>query len=310
MRALIAGATGFVGSRLAPALLEDGLEVRCLVRDAASDAAGELEASGCELAEADLTASAGASEAFANVDVAYFLVHLMGRADDYPRAERDSGARFGAAAREAGVAQMVYLGGLGDDPASTHLQSRHAVAAALRREGPPLTYFRAGMVVGRGSESYVLLRDIALRLPAIPKAGWMRAKTQPIGIRDTIAYLRRAPSVPEAFGREVQIGGPDVMTPVEMIELMAAQLGRRPPTEVAVPGATPGAVSAGAGVVTRGDAAVAAELTHGLAVDTVVTDPSGADLFDLRTEPFAVSLQRAIEEEETVDEAPVEASPG
>ena len=298
MRALIAGATGFVGRHLAPALLDDGLEVRCLVRDCDSHAAGELRAAGCELAEADLTEPRDLGPVLADVDVAYFLVHLMGRVEDYATAERRSGADFGAAAGQAGVAQTIYLGGLGDDPESEHLRSRHAVAEALQESGPPLTYFRAGMVVGPGSESYVLLRDIALRLPVVPKADWMRAKTQPIGIRDTISYLRQAPAVPEARGREVQIGGPDVFTPLEMVELMAAQFGRCGPAEVSIPGATPGAVSAGASAVTRGDPAVAAELTYGLAVDTVVTDPSGAELFDVRPESFEVSLQRAIEEEE------------
>src|SRR4051812_8468488 len=187
MRALIAGATGFIGRRLAPALLEDGLEVRCLVRDAAAGPAGELEALGCELVEADLTNEMPLGDAVAEVDLAYFLVHLMGRVDDYAEAESRVATRFAAAARDAGVPQMVYLGGLGDDPASEHLRSRHDVAEALRHSGPPLTYFRAAMIVGPDSESYVLLRDIAMRLPAIPKAAWMRAKTQPIGVRDAIA---------------------------------------------------------------------------------------------------------------------------
>ena len=308
MRALIAGATGFVGRSLAPALLEDRLEVRCLARDAGTEAAAALSARGCELVEADLTRPVDLGEALADVDVAYFLVHLMGRDEDYAEAERLTAVRFAAAASEAGVGQVVYLGGLGDDPESEHLRSRHAVAEELRDGGPPLTYFRAGMVVGPGSESYVLLRDIALRLPAIPRAEWMQARTQPIGIRDTIAYLRRAPSVPEALGREIQIGGPDVLTPLEMIEVMSRELGRRPPRNLAVPGATPGAVSAGAGAVTTGDSKVAAELTYGLAGDSVVTDPSGAELFDVRPESFELSLQRAIEEEAVEDATPAGAS--
>src|SRR4051812_49766355 len=112
MRALIAGATGFVGRRLTPALLEDGLEVRCLVRDGRSAAARELAAR-CELVEADLTDATPLADAFAGVDLAYFLVHLMGQVDDYPKAEIRAATRFATAAREAGVAQMVYLGGLG-----------------------------------------------------------------------------------------------------------------------------------------------------------------------------------------------------
>src|SRR3954466_10745478 len=139
MRALIAGATGFVGRHLAPALLDDGLEVRCLVRDADSEVAEKLCVAGCELVEADLMQPYDVDTAFSGVDVAYFLVHLMGRAEDYARAERRLGAEFGAAARRAGVAQMLYLGGLGDDPESVHLRSRHEVAQELRKSGPPLT---------------------------------------------------------------------------------------------------------------------------------------------------------------------------
>jgi uncharacterized protein YbjT (DUF2867 family) len=303
MRALIAGATGFVGRRLAPALRRDGLDVRCLVRDAGSATAKSLAAEGCELHEADLTHAGDLRPAMEGVDIAYFLVHLMGRVADYSPLERRVAARFGAAARESGVSQLVYLGGLGGEGGSIHLRSRHEVAAALRACGPPLTYFRAAMIVGAGSESYILLRDIAERLPAIPTAAWMRTCTQPIGSRDVIAYMRRAPFVPEARGREVQIGGPRRLTPLELIDLMASALGRRPPRKLAIPGATPEAVSAGAGAVTRGDRAIAAELTFGLSSDTVVADPSGAALFDVRPEPIEISFQRAVEEDERIAEA-------
>jgi uncharacterized protein YbjT (DUF2867 family) len=301
MRALIAGATGFVGRRLGPALVEDGLEVRCMVRDADSAVARELAAAGCELLEVDL-GSAPPEAAFEGVDVAYFLVHMMGRVPGYANREREAATVFGAAALQAGAGQMVYLGGLGDEPDSAHLRSRHEVAAALRATGPPLTYFRAAMIVGAGSESYVLLRDIVERLPALPDAAWMRTRTQPIGIRDVIGYLRRAPLVSEARNREIQIGGPDVLSPLETIDLMARALGRRPPLKLAVPGATPGAVAAAAGAVTSGDAAIAAELALGLSSDTIVSDSSGAALFDLRPERLEIALQRAIEEDERAGE--------
>ena len=299
MRALIAGATGFVGRRLAPALIGDGLDVRCLVRDAASDGASGLRRAGCEIAEADLSREGDLAAAMEGVDVAYFLVHMMGREADYAAAERSAAARFARAAKEAGVDQIVYLGGLGDDPTSPHLLSREETARALADHGPPLTYFRAGMIVGAGSESYVLVRDIARRLPALPDPGWMRTRTQPIGIRDVIAYLRRVPFVEAAKGREVQIGGPDVVTPFEIVEQAARASGRTPPLRLPGTGATPGAVAAAVGTVTTGDRAVAAELTHGLSSDTTVSDPSGAALFeDVRPEPLDVILQRALEEDE------------
>src|SRR5690349_12576522 len=232
MRALIAGATGFVGRRLAPALVRDGLDVRCLVRDASSDAAADLLKAGCEIAEADLSHDADLAAAMDGVDIAYFLVHMMGRESDYASAERRAAERFAVAAKEAGVDQMVYLGGLGEDPTSSHLLSREETARALADNGPPLTYIRAGMIVGAGSESYVLVRDIARRVPLLPDPAWMRTRTQPIGIRDVIAYLRRVPSVDAAKGREIQIGGPDVLTPFEIVERAARAVGRNPPRRI------------------------------------------------------------------------------
>lgn len=299
MKALIAGATGFVGRRLAPALVDDGLDVRCLVRDSGSEVARDLERAGCEVLEADLSRGKGLAAALKEVDVAYFLVHMMGREVDYAAAERGAAVRFAKAAKRAGVAQLVYLGGLGVDAGSTHLRSREETALALAEHGPPLTYFRAGMIVGAGSESYVLVRDIARRLPVLPDPGWMRTLTQPIGIRDVIAYLRRAPFVEEARGREIQIGGPDVLTPFAIVERAARATGRPPPRRVPGTGATPGAVAAAVGALTTGDPAVAAELTHGLSSNTIVTDVSGSRLFpDVRPEPLDVILQRALEEDE------------
>ena len=107
---------------------------------------------------------------------------------------------------------MVYLGGLGDQSESEHLRSRHESARMLAAEGPPLTYFRAAMVVGAGSESYRTLRYLVGRLPVMIAPSWLRTLTQPIGIDATIEYLRRAPEVPGSAGREVQIGGPDVLS--------------------------------------------------------------------------------------------------
>jgi len=295
---LIAGATGFVGRRLAPALIEDGHDVVCLVRDAAATQARELAASGGELFEADLAAPADLADPMREVEVAYFLVHMMGRSRDYPEAERAAASRFAEAASRAGVAQLVYLGGLGDEASSPHLASRHATAVALREGGPPLTYFRAAMIVGAGSESYVLMRNIVERLPVLPDAAWMRRGTQPIGIREVIRYLRQTPSVPESRGREIELGGPEVLSPLELVDRMARAMGRRPPIKVSIPGATPNAVAAAAEVVSTGYAGVAAELALGLSSDTVVNDPSGAALFDIEPSSLDVTIQRALEEDE------------
>ncbi len=298
MRVLVTGATGFVGRRLVARLLEDGIEVRCLVRDPGSEAATGLAEAGAEIVAGDVTRPAGLLGALRGVEVAYFLVHMIGKGDDYPAIERAAAARFARAATEAGVARMIYLGGLGESAGSRHLASRRQTAEALAAEGPPLTYFRAAMVVGPGSESFELLRGIVERLPVVPVADWIETETQPIGLDDVVAYLRAALDVPESAGREIQIGGPDVLTHFEVLEAMARALGRRPPRRLGLSAeiARPATVAAGAAALTPGSPRIAAELSLGLSEPTVVSDPSGARLFRIRPRRLDAVLSAAVDE--------------
>ena len=296
---LIAGATGVIGRRLAAALRNDGVRVRALVRD--PERGRSILGPEVELFEADLDEAPDLAAAMDGVRVAYFLVHMLGSGRDYARREVAAAEHFAKAAAAAGVERVVYLGGLGpDEGGSPHLDSRHRTAEALRRFGPPLTYFRAAMIIGPHSESYELLRSIASRLPALPEPGWLRSRTQPIGIRDVVAYLRDAPNVPASAGREIEIGGPDVMQHLDVIARFSEETGRRPALRIPLPDriASPGLVAAGAAGVTSGSPAVAAELSHGLGDDTSVSDPSGAALFDIRPEPLNVAIQRALAEQE------------
>jgi uncharacterized protein YbjT (DUF2867 family) len=156
------------------------------------------------------------------------------------------------------------------------------------------------MIVAPESESYELLRSIAARLPALPEPDWLHARTQPIGIRDVVAYLREAPRLAAAAGREIEIGGPDVIRHLDVIARFSEETGRRAPLLVPLPGriASPGVVAAGAAAVTTGTPEVAAEISRGLAVDTAVRDPAGAELFEIRPEPLNVAIQRALAEAE------------
>ena len=291
------GATGFIGGLLARRLLDDGFEVRCLVRDPDSERARELAEAGCELAVADLTRPGGVAEALADVRVAYFLVHMIGDDEDYPALERAAAARFGRLARDAGVERVIYLGGLGEEGTSKHLSARHETARALAADGPPLTYFRAAMVIGPGSESYELLRSIVERLPVLPAPDWLHTKTQPIGAEDVVDYLRDALDVPESIGREIEIGGPEVVTHLELVDEMARALGRKPPRLIKMSAevARPATVAAGAGAVTSGDPEVASQISLGLTTPTVVGDPSGAELFDVRPERLDAVRAHAID---------------
>ena len=296
-RVLVTGATGFIGGLLARRLLQDGYEVRCLVRDPGSEWARELAELGCELAVADLTRPAGIAEALAGVRIAYFRVHMMGDDDDYPAIERAAAGRFARLAREAGVERVIYLGGLGEEATSKHLSARHETARALSDEGPPLTYFRAAMVIGPGSESYELLRGIVEKMPVLPAPDWLHTKTQPIGAEDVVDYLRSAIDVPESAGRTIEIGGPEVLTHLQLVNEMARALGRRPPRLIPMSAevARPETVAAGAGAVTGGDPEIASQISLGLTTPTVVHDPSGAELFDIRPERLDAVLADAID---------------
>jgi uncharacterized protein YbjT (DUF2867 family) len=163
--------------------------------------------------------------------------------------------------------------------------------------GPPLTYFRAAMVVGSASESYRTLRYLVGRLPAMVAPAWLKTKTQPIGIDATVQYLRRAPEVSESAGREVQIGGSEVLTYAEMLDRMALAMGVRRRPRVPVPILTPWLSSLWIGLVTPVDTKVARPLVEGLTTETVVTDPSGAEPFGIRPESFDEALRRALAEE-------------
>jgi uncharacterized protein YbjT (DUF2867 family) len=291
---LIVGATGFVGSRLASALQGRGASVRCLVRDLSR--ARWLEEAGCDLHRGDVTDAKTLEGAASDTEVAYYLVHAMGGGAGFAERERQGALNFARMAKRGGVERVVYLGGLGEESESEHLRSRHQTARVLAAEGPPLTYFRAAMVVGAGSESYRTLRYLVGRLPVMIAPGWLRTATQPIGIDATIEYLCRAPEVPDSTGREVQIGGPDVLSYSEMLDRMAIAMGKRPRRKLPVPFLTPWLSALWLGLVTPVDTKVARPLVEGLTTATVVTDPSAAESFGVEPESFDQALRRALAE--------------
>ncbi len=245
----------------------------------------------------DVTDAESLAGAGKDVEVAYYLVHAMAGGGGFAEREQAGAANFARMAKREGVKRVVYLGGLGDESKSKHLASRHRTASVLAAEGPPLTYFRAAMVVGAGSESYRTLRYLVGRLPVMIAPSWLRTATQPIGVDATIEYLRRAPEVPESEGREVQIGGPDVVSYSEMMDRMAIAMGKRPRRKLPVPFITPWLSALWLGLVTPVDVKVARPLVEGLTTATVVTDPSGAEPFDIAPESFDEALARALAEE-------------
>ncbi len=292
---LIAGATGYIGGLLARALRDDGVAVRALARDRSR--AGELERIGVEVIEGDVLEPETLAPALDGIRVAYYLVHSMGRGGDSDFAARDARAaqNFAGAAATAGVQRIVYLGGLGD-PGSEHLRSRHHTAEILGGEGVPLTYFRAAAVIGNGSESFRVVYYLVRRLPLMVTPSWVDTKTQPIAVGDVVAYLRGALEVEASTGREIEIGGPEVTTYGGMMERMADALDRRAPIRIKVPLLTPRLSSLWIGLVTPVDAGVARPLIEGLATETIVRDPSGMELFDVKPIGIDEAMRAALAE--------------
>lgn len=269
--------------------------MRCLVRDPAR--ASELARLGADVRRGDVNDAPTLAGLFDGIDMAYFLVHAMADGGGYAERERAGAVNFARSAANAGVARVAYLGGLGRAATSDHLRSRHETALTLAREGPPLTYFRAAMIVGAGSESFRTLRYLVKRLPVMLAPSWLRTPTQPIAIDDVIEYLARAPTVAESLGREVQVGGPDVLAYGEMLDRMAIAMGTRPRPKIPVPLITPWLSALWLGLVTPVDTNIARPLVEGLRTATVVTDASGAAPFAIEPMSFDESLRRALAEE-------------
>ena len=295
-RVLVTGATGFIGGMLAERLQAEGHTVHCLVRDPTSPRARALKDAGFVLHHGDALDPRTLRGAGRGVDTAYYLIHAMGRggSKDFAPREREAAKAFATMARDEDVARVIYLGGLGDRPHSAHLRSRHDTALLLRTYGPPLTYFRAGMVVGPDSESYRTLKYLVQRLPAMIAPAWLKNATQPIGIADTVSYLTHALDTQDSADRDIQIGGPDVLTYGEMLDRMADALGLGHRPRIPVPLITPWLSSLWIGLVTPVDAGVARPLIEGLAVPTIVTDPSGMALFEIKPVGFEDALRQAV----------------
>ena len=271
----VAGSTGYIGGLLCHRLCEDGREVRALARH--PERAGDLRDAGCEVRRADVLEPETLGPALEGVEVAYYLVHSMGRGSEGDFAEQDHRAaeNFAAAAAAAGVKRIVYLGGLGEG--SKHLDSRHATAEALREGEVPVSYLRAAAVIGAASESFRTVFYLVRRLPLMVTPRWVTTRTQPIAVADAVSYLAAASDLGLPTDREIQIGGPDVTTYGGMIDALARALGRRRPLRITVPVLSPRLSSLWIGLVTPVDAGVAKPLIEGLATETVVSDPTGME---------------------------------
>ncbi len=266
---LLTGASGAIGSRLAPQLARAG-DLRCLMRRPDASALPP----GARVVQGDAVSGDGLDEALAGVEVAYYLIHSMGRGGDGDFAQRDRQAatRFGAAAKAAGVRRLIYLGGLSSPSAaatSEHLRSREEVAALLAPSVPEFVHVRAAMVIGAGGASFEMLRALVHRLPAMICPRWIDTRTQPIAIDDVVAALAALHDRHDAVG-DVELGGPEVLTYRAMMDRTAVAMGRRPPLVVRVPVLSPRLSSYWVMLVTPVENALVRPLVDGLREEMIV----------------------------------------
>jgi len=293
MRILIVGASGYIGGQLVPLLEARGHELTLMSRDARPLAARFPKA---RVIAADLLEPTSLDPVLEGIEVVYYLAHSMG-AGERGFAERDLQAArdFAEAARRAGVARIIYLGGLGDDEAdlSHHLASRHETGAELAAHGVPVTEFRAAVIIGSGSASFEILRHLTERLPVMITPRWVGTRCQPIGIGDVLDYLIGTLDHPEMTGI-VEIGGPDILSYGDMMRTYARLRGLRR-LMIPVPVLTPRLSSYWVSLVSPVPSGIARPLIEGLRNEVVVRDPGPAKVFGLDPLPYAEALQRAID---------------
>ena len=276
---LVTGATGYVGGRLLPALLERGHHVRGLAR---RPERAELP-DAVETMQGDVVSGDGLDAALDGVDVAFYLVHSMGAGgSDFAERDRQAAGNFGAAAARAGVRRIVYLGGLegaGDDTPSEHLRSREEVATILGGHVDEFVHVRAAMVLGDGSASFQMLRHLVMRLPVMITPRWIDTRSQPVAIDDVVATLA-ALADREDPPAEVQLGGADVLTYREMMGRFARVAGRRPPLVVPTPVLSPRLSSYWVALVTPINLGLVRPLVDGLSAEMIVREPPPPGLND------------------------------
>jgi uncharacterized protein YbjT (DUF2867 family) len=297
-RVLVAGATGYVGGRLVAALegRADPPALRCLARR--PDDLRDRVAATTEVVPGDCLDPASLAAALSGVDAAVYLVHSMGRGDDFVARDRRAAQNFAAAAAAAGVRRIVYLGGLGSaaDRLSDHLRSRQETGALLAGTGVPVVELRASVIVGAGSLSFEMVRSLVERLPVMLCPRWVRVLTQPIAIEDVIAYLVAALDLPAGPGGVFEIGGPDVLSYGDLMRELAAQRGLRR-LLIPVPILSPRLSSLWLGLVTPLYARVGRQLVDSLRNTTVVRSRAALETFAIRPRPLGEALARALASE-------------
>lgn len=288
---LVTGASGFVGSRLVPALLEKGVQVRAMTRHP------DTYEGGGEPTYGDVADTDSLRKALHGTSAAYYLVHSLDSAD-FEQRDAEAATAFGHASADAGVNQIIYLGGLGDldDNLSAHLRSRRDVEQLLSLGGVPVTVLRAAVVVGHGGISWEITRQLVAHLPAMITPRWVNTKTQPIAAPDVIRYLVGVLGLHEAIGKVFEVGGPEVLRYVDMMRRAAKIQNDRTPPIVPIPLLTPRLSSMWLALVTDVDQATARNLVDSMNNEVVVQDDTITRLLPGELMGYDDSVRLALKE--------------
>lgn len=297
-RILITGATGYVGGRLLPLLEKSDYKIRCIARK--PDYLKSRVSSDTEVVEGDLLKPETLENTFKDVDVAFYLVHLMAAKDSFEEKESKAAQNFAAAAKNAGIKRIVYLGGLGEESEgklSPHLRSRHRTGEILRESGVQVIEFRSSVVIGSGSLSFEMIRSLVEKLPIMTTPTWVYVKTQPIAISDLLSFLIESVEIELKESTIFEIGGKDVVSYGDLMKEYANQRGLKRYI-IPVPVLTPRISSLWLGLVTPVYAIVGKRLIDSLKSPTVVKDYSYKEYFDVEPIGLSESIAKALDQEE------------
>jgi uncharacterized protein YbjT (DUF2867 family) len=295
---LVTGANGYIGGRMVPELLAMGYRVRVLARNS-SRVAQHIWADQVEIVDGDATNTDVLAKALAGVDVAYYLIHSLMLKADFEADEIKTAKIFSQAAKAQDVKRIIYLGGIinDDHDLSAHMSARSGTGEVLRNSGVPTIELRAGVVIGSGSASFEMLRNLTERLPFMVTPKWLKNRIQPIAVRDVLRYLVGAASIPSEISGVFDVGGPEVFTYLEMMQRYAAAAGLRKRIIIPLPVLTPRLSSGWVGLVTPVPYTLARRLVESLKHE-VIASPSKINEYIPLPEggltPFAQAVKLAL----------------
>jgi uncharacterized protein YbjT (DUF2867 family) len=294
---LITGASGYIGGRLAKQLESQGHSIRCLARQP-SYVRPKVSAT-TEIVQGDVLDKNSLSPALENVKTAYYLIHSMASKSSFQESDRIGAQNFAEVARKCGIERIIYLGGLGEDSEdlSLHLRSRQEVGKILRESGVLTLELRASVVIGSGSLSFEMIRNLTEKLPVMVMPKWVRVLAQPIGIDDLLAYLAEAATVDINESCIFEIGGKDQLSYYDLMQEYCRSRGLKR-VMIPVPVLTPGLSSLWLGLITPLYAQIGKKLIDSLRHPTIVTNDSANRCFSVRPKSAREAINAALANED------------